>query len=396
MNRRLLGVLSLGHLAVDVVAGALPAILPYLQREFGLSYLMLGAVMMTSNVTSSIVQPVFGAVSDRAPARYLLPVGVLLAVSGFASLGMVGSFPMILVGVAISGIGSAIYHPEASKSAHYVAGRRTATGMSIFSVGGNVGTALGPLLLTALIGWGGLEATRVLFVPAFAAAAVVMVVLPGIARAQQEHRKRTLVPPQSGRRGTLTQLVVIVGLRAFVYGGLLTFAPLYAVNVLHASVAGNGPLLFIVLASGAVATALTGTIADRFGKKPTLLVSFALAPATLTAYLLTTGPLALIALALTGACLIGTFALTVVMGQELLPHRLALASALMIGLTTGIGGLGVAALGRVADLVGLAAAMWCLVAAAAAAFVLALWLPGTAARSARLAADVAGAGALAR
>lgn len=382
MNRRLLGVLSLGHLTVDIVAGGLPALLPYLQREFGLTYLMVGAIMVTSNITSSIVQPIFGAASDRSGARYLLPVGVVCALCGFAALGMLRSFGAILAAVAMAGIGSAAYHPEASRSAYYAAGRRSATGMSVFAVGGNIGTAIGPLLLTMAVAWGGLKATSLFVIPGAIVATIVATTLPVIAGVASAHHRRKPASTASSSQGPLTLLIAVVGLRSAVYGGLLTFVPLYAVNVLHRSPGGNGWLLFLLLGSGALATALTGTIADRYGKKPTVLVSLALAAPLLAIYLLSSGVAALIALALTGASLIGTFALTVVMGQELLPNRLALASGLMIGFTTGLGGLAVVLVGRVADVAGLTMAMWCLVGAACAAFFLALLLPFSGARPA--------------
>jgi len=378
INRRLLGLLSLGHLSVDVTGGALPAILPFLQREFHLSYLLLAAVIMTSNVTSSIVQPAFGIASDRAPARFLLPLGVLFSVAGFAALGIAPTYGLLLLAVAVSGIGSAIYHPEASKAASFVAGSRRATGMSVFSVGGNIGFALGPLVLTAIVALWGFHATWVLVVPGVAMAAALAAVLPALAAAAAAHA--TVHSSGEERRsypGRMTLLVIIVALRSVVYGGMLTFVPLYAVNVLHHAPAGSGVLLFLILGAGAAGTVFAGPIADRIGKKTTMLASLACLPVFLAGYLLAPGGLALIFLILAGAALVGTFTLTLIMGQEYLPNRLALASALMIGFTSGLGGLAVGALGRLADVAGLGATLWTLVVCALAAFVLTIALPAT-------------------
>jgi len=385
-NRRLLGLLSLGHLSVDVTGGALPAILPFLQRELHLSYLLLAAVIMTSNVTSSIVQPIFGVASDRAPARWLLPAGVLFAVAGFAALGVAPNYWLVLVAVGLSGVGSAIYHPEASKSASFVAGARRATGMSMFSVGGNIGFALGPLVLLAIVGTLGLRATWVLVVPGIAMAAALAAILPSIARAHMRHEalRGSTAVTAAARPGRMSLLVAIVALRSVVYGGMLTFVPLYAINVLHRNASNGGLLLFLILGAGAAGTVLAGPIADRIGKKPTMLIGMAFAPPLLGLFLLAPGIAGTIALALAGASLIGTFTVTLLLGQELMPNRLALASALMIGFTSGIGGLAVGALGRLADVAGLTATLWALVAAGALGFALALALPApeTAARGA--------------
>ncbi len=357
---------------MDVTGGAVPAILPLLQAEFHLSYLLVAAIIATSNITSSVVQPVFGLASDKAAARYLLPLGVLLSVAGFAFIGVAPTYGLLLAAIAISGIGSAIYHPEASKSAAYVVGGRRATGMSVFSVGGNIGFALGPITVTAIIAGMGIRGTWIMLIPGIIVAACVAAIMPAIARAHAAYEQRRTQAAGPSRPGAMTLLVAIVAARSVVYGGLLTFVPLYAVNVLHRPPAENGPLLSLLLGAGAVGTLIAAPIADHFGKRATMLVSLALVAPLLAVYLLMPGPVGIAALALSGACLIGTFTLTLLLGQEFLPNRLALASALMIGFTTGLGGLGVAILGQVADVFGLATTLWALVGVAVAGFALTL------------------------
>jgi len=396
VNRQLLGLLSLGHLSVDVTGGALPAVLPFLQREFQLSYLSLAAVIMTSNVTSSIVQPVFGVASDRAPARWLLPSGVLFAVAGFAALGVSPNYWLVLLAVGLSGVGSAIYHPEASKSASFVAGARRATGMSVFSVGGNIGFALGPLVVLAIVGLWGLRATWVVAIPGIAIAAALAAVLPSLARAQARHEAAHAPAgaKRESQKGRMTLLVAVVALRSVVYSGMLTFVPLYAINVLHRGALGSGLLLFLILGAGAAGTVMAGPVADRIGKKPTMLVGLAFTPPLLAVYLLTPGVAGTIALSLAGACLIGTFTVTLLLGQEFMPNRLALASALTIGFTSGLGGLAVGALGRLADVAGLLPTLWTLVGIAITAFLLALALPAPDAAARTAAADLRTSGSL--
>lgn len=377
MNLRVLWVLSLGHLAVDVTAGALPATLPFLQSEFHLSYFWLAALVMTSGITSSIVQPIFGVASDIAKARYFLPAGVLLALAGFAAIGLARNYGALVALVALAGFGSAMFHPEGTKCARAVSGRLRTTGMSYFGVGGNVGVAIGPLIVTALIAWHGLLGMTLLVVPGLAMALVVATVLPAIARAQTANQHAASIATGNSAPGPLAILIASTALRSMVYGGLLTFVPLYAVNVLHEPATNNGILLFLFLGAGATATLIAGPLADRHGAKATLSVSLALAAPSLALYLLSSGVLALAGLVLAGAFTIGTFSTTVVMGHEYLPNRVALASGLLIGFTSGVGGLGVGALGKIADSIGLPSTLWVLVGASVLACLLTLALPST-------------------
>lgn len=376
MNRWVLGILSLGHLTVDIGAGALPALLPFLQRDFHFSYFWLAALVMMSGVTSSIMQPVFGIAADRVRTRFLLPIGVFLALAGYAGIGLVGTYAAVAVLVAIAGIGSAMYHPEAAKSARTVSGNLPATGNAFFAVGGNIGVALGPVIITLLVGWRGLGGTSVLLIPAFLAAAIVATIVPTVTRAHDDHHERTRFHRAHDNAVTvMSVLVAMTSLRAAAYSGVLTFVPLYAVNVLHQPVSRNGLLLSVFLATGAIANLAAGTMADRYGVKRTMTISLGIAPFALVLYFVGAGAWSWIGLAAAGAVLIGTFSTSVVMGMEYMPDRIALASALLIGLSTGIGSLIVAALGHVADTFGLLAVLWSLVALAALAYALSLALP---------------------
>lgn len=374
MKRVPLALLSIGHLTVDITGGALPALLPFLHAEFRLSYLQLALVIATSNVTSSIVQPVFGLASDIRAARWLLPLGVLLAVIGFGLIGVAPAYAWMLAAVACSGVGSAIYHPEASKCAASVVGDRRATGMAMFSAGGNIGFALGPVMLLAILALGGLRGTWLIALPGGIVALALVAVLPAIARAQNAHALHAAVDVRPSQPRAMRLLVAVVTARSVVYSGILTFVPLYAVNVLHRNPHGNGVLLSMILGAGAVGTIVAGQIADRVGKRTTILVSLACVPLMLTLYLLVPGPLGLAAIVLAGAFLVGTFTPTLLLGQEFMPNRVALASALMIGFTSGLGGVGVALLGRAADVAGLAFALWALVGIAVVAVTLGLGL----------------------
>lgn len=375
MNKRVLGLLSLGHLTVDCAGGALPALLPLVQSRFHLSYALVGVVVMAYNLTSSIIQPAFGWASDRRAMRWLLPAGVLLAMAGLAAVGVAPTYGLLIGAVCLLGIGNAVYHPEGSKSARYVVGRMQSTGMAVFSVGGNIGFALGPLVVAALLATTGAGGTWILIIPGVVVAFLVAAVLADIKTAASAHAKSGDAGPS--QPWAMALLVIVVSLRATVHAGVYTFVPLYGANVLGRPATENSLLLFAFLAAGALGTIAAGPIADRFGKKPTLLVSFALAPPLLAAFLLVPGVLGVIALCLAGAFLIGTFAITLVMGQEFMPRRLALASSLMIGFTIGVGGVGVALLGRLADVAGVTTTLWALVALAAGSVIVTALVPGS-------------------
>jgi FSR family fosmidomycin resistance protein-like MFS transporter len=361
VKRRALSLLSLGHLTVDVTSGALVAMLPYLQSKFALSYLLLAAVSTTYQITSSIAQPVFGVISDRGAKRFLIPLGVLLAAGGFAVLGIAPTYPYVLAAVAVTGIGSAIFHPEATKSARFVSGSKRATGMSFFTIGGNIGVALGPLVVTAIVVSVGQSGTWIYLIPGIIVTLLMAVVSPAIDSAESAHIAAAPKGYTRSRRGAMVMLVTVVALRSTVYSGILIFVPLYAVHVLHHLASSTGPLLFAILGAGAASTIAGGAIADKLGNKPTMLASLACVPVLLALYVLSPGVVGVVAIALAGACIISTTSITVVMAQDYMPSRLALAASLVIGFTSGLGGLAVAGLGRLADISGLSTVLWALV-----------------------------------
>ena len=164
MNLKIILILSLSHLITDLTGSALPAMMPFLKNTLQLSYTAVGAVIMVSNMTSSIIQPLFGYLSDKMEMKWLLPVSILLTCIGFSFLGLAPSFVVLLILVVVNGLGIAVYHPEGTKIMHYFTGSRMATGMSFFQVGGNLGLALGPLFITYAIAWADLSGTLFYFI----------------------------------------------------------------------------------------------------------------------------------------------------------------------------------------------------------------------------------------
>ena len=151
LNRKALAILSAAHLVTDVNQGALPALLPIFKEALNLSYTMSGVILLSANLTSSVIQPAFGHLSDRRPMGWFLPLTPLIACLGLSLTGFVSSYPLLLISVMITGIGVASFHPEGFKTAYYFTGERKATGMSIFAVGGNLGLAIGPTLALVLV-----------------------------------------------------------------------------------------------------------------------------------------------------------------------------------------------------------------------------------------------------
>jgi len=374
----LLVALSIGHLLTDVNQGAVPALLPYLREAFGLSYAAVGSLLMVSNITSSVVQPLFGFYSDRHHRRWLLPLGIGMAGLGVAVAGWVPP-PLLYLAVAVSGLGVASYHPEASRISRYLGGERRATGMSIYSIGGNLGFALGPVAVTVVLGAGwGMRGTALLILPALAGVLAFVALLPVLAYWEEAMAAR-VARSEGGkvgpRWGAEVLLLAIVMLRSLFQFGLVAYLAFYYVEVLGGTKEAASRLLFVFLASGAAGTLVGGPLADRLGTRTVLVGSLALVsllhPVLLHAGRVLIFPVA----ALMGLAVVSTFSITLVMSQEFLPHRVGMASGLNIGLSIGLGGVGAAVLGAVADRWGIPATLWLLEAFPVLAVILGLLLP---------------------
>jgi MFS transporter, FSR family, fosmidomycin resistance protein len=373
IDRRAMALLSSGHLATDFANGALPALLPFLKERFSLSYTAVGGVVLASQASSSLIQPLFGLWSDRRGAMWLLPSGVALAGTGIALAADAPSYWLVLLLVLASGVGVAAFHPEGSKFAGFVSGHRRASGMAWFSIGGNLGYALGPLAATAVVSAFGLRGGLVLALPCLAVALALLAATPYL-RSFAPESKATRVRAGADDRSAMTLLLGVIALRSVAWFALITFVPLWEVSLGHTKSHGNH-LLALMLFSGGVGTLLLGPLADRFGRKPVLLASVIATGPLVLVFVLVGGIPGAIALALVGACVVGTFGVTMVMGQEYLPSHIGTASGLVIGLSVGLGGVAAVVLGRLADSTSLRAALLVAAAAPIVAIALAAKLP---------------------
>jgi FSR family fosmidomycin resistance protein-like MFS transporter len=369
--------LSSGHLATDLAQGSLPALLPFLTDRFDLSYTMVGALVLAATISSSLIQPAFGVWSDARGALWLLPAGVVVAGIGIGFASIAPSYGLVMAGVLASGVGVAAYHPEASKFASYVSGTRRASGMSLFSVGGNMGFAIGPVLASFfVITLGlGLDGGILIAVPGLVVGGALLLALPHLAsfapddEVAQRHRSAAA----DNWRGTWL-LLAIVGLRSLAHMGLFTFVPLYEISRGNSTAYGTR-LLALFLFAGALGTLIGGPLADRIGRRTVLLGSFVVATPLIATYVLVDGSVGVVALFLAGMAVIGTFSVTLVMNQEYLPSRVGMASGLSIGLAIGLGGVAAVTLGAIADAVDLETAVMITALGPAICIVLTLLLP---------------------
>lgn len=449
MNKKVLALLSLGHAATDINQGALPMILTFLQPVLGLSQLQIGAVMLAFNVSSSVIQPAFGILSDRFTAAYLIPIGCLLAGLGMAFTGYAPNYPLLLAIALVSGLGVAAYHPEGSKFSRFASGARKASGMSLFSVGGNFGFAAGPALATLFIGVAGLPGSlgflvlnglmavvlwsylRVITSPAPETEAAqssvgvgagaepgagsgpgpelqpepepgpqpdtgqpgkLEVLKPGAQRLEaisSGQGSRTVEKAAGRVVAPVILLVLVIIMRTWVHLGMVTFLPQYYVHYLHHSETYAAIISSLFLLAGAFGTLAGGPAADRWGLKTIIVSSMAAMVPILFFFTQAQGFWIPVVVIMAGFTLVSTFSVTVVLGQELLPHNVGLASGLTLGFAIGTGGIGATLLGWIGDHWGLPAIFHTMIIFPAIGLLLALFLPGREEMSQRRAAAAA-------
>lgn len=361
-NLKVLIILSLGHMVTDIYQGALPATLPFLKDKLGLTYTMTGVILMVANFTSSILQPLFGFYSDKKEKPALLTIGLLAAGIGYSLLSLPASYYPALFLVVISGLGVAAYHPEGYKTAHFFTGERSVTGMSVFSVGGNLGLAIGPPMAIYVTRYLGFDALPVVVIPSLLCAALILTQKKTIAIPRLEHtaRQSDAAKPTTGSYVSLFLVVAIVIMRSWTQMGLLSYIPFYYINYLKGDPVFAGNLIFVFLACGAAGTLIGAPFADRWGHRFFIRLTMFLAtinlPLMFVPYI-ANSYLLFVVLGLEGMILVSTFSVTIVMAQRLLPNRLGVASGLMVGFAIGTGGIGVTLLGIVADNFGVPVAL---------------------------------------
>src|SRR6266850_2130666 len=354
--------LSFSHFLNDMMGSLLPALYPMLKVAYGLSFAQIGMITLTSQLISSVLQPAVGMFADRRPQPYSLAIGMGATLVGLLLLAGAASYPMLVFAAALVGVGSAVFHPEASRVARMASGGRHGLAQSVFQVGGNVGSSLGPLLAAFLVVPHGQSSIAWCSLLAFIAM-VVLWKIGGWYRSRHSVTTATSVShAAAGQRRqlstrrigwSLTILAALIFSKYFYLAGLNSYYTFYLIEKFHVTVRTAQIDLFIFLGAVAAGTILGGPIGDRFGRKYVIWGSIlGVLPFTLLlphANLFWTPILSIVI----GLILASAFSAIVVYAQELVPGRVGLISGVFFGFAFGMGGLGAAVLGQLADRIGI-------------------------------------------
>ena len=343
--------LSAAHLVTDLYSPVLPAILPLLIAEHGYSFLLAGLIVTVYNLTSSMMQPLVGWLYDARGLTIRISITVLISAIFISIVGLFNNYYLVLTSVAIAALGHAFFHPSALGTVSRLtrdASRGRIT--SYFVIGGNLGYAVGPICAGVAVGLMGLPGLVILAVPGIVMAVVLYYVLPAPGRLRPPE-----LPSQHDEkpaRRAIVLLVVASGLRAWAIFGSVAFLPtiltMRGIDLVTANLLVSGMLI-----AGVVGQLVGGTLSDRYGRKECTLVGLVAAIPPFVVFLSTGGVISLVAMIIFGFILWSTFAVTVAMAHEMAPGSVGLVSGLMLGLAVGVGGMGVAVTGWIADLTSL-------------------------------------------
>jgi FSR family fosmidomycin resistance protein-like MFS transporter len=352
--------ISFCHVLNDMMQSLLPALYPMLKSSYELSYAQIGLLTFTFQITASLLQPVIGSYTDRRPRPYSLAAGMGFTLAGLTLLAFARNFPLLLLAAALIGSGSSVFHPESSRVARMASGGRHGLAQSVFQVGGNVGSATGPLLAAFIVLPHGQSSVAWFSLAALLGIAVLYNVghwykTHGLARLKPRAAAAAArpAPPRQTVVLTIGVLLALIFSKYFYMASLSSYYTLYLIHRFHVSVQSAQLLLFLFLASVAVGTIIGGPLGDRFGRKYIIWISIlGVLPFTLVlphASLLWTAILTIPI----GLILASAFPAIVVYAQELLPGRTGTVAGLFFGFAFGMGGIGAAALGALADLAGI-------------------------------------------
>ncbi len=375
--------LVLGHLVTDLQGGALPIVLPHLKEIFALSYSQLAAIVLTQNITSSVIQPLFGYLTDKKSLPQLLPYCAALAGAGFAAVGWVSSYEFLLLAVIFIGIASATYHPQASKTVNFLSTKAAkAKNMGLFSLGGNAGMAFGSLGMAFLISLpGGLHNTIYFLLPGLVVFGLMLKCMPAYIQVNQAYNNRRQAAEVKHTDNNIPYLgllflLLFIFLRSTIHTGLSTYLPLFFMKFRSCDSSFASMLVSGFLLGGVAGTYIGAVLSDRLGARKIILGSIVCSIPAIWLINLAVSPVtALAAVIMAGFAIIGSFATTIILAQSLLPNNVGMAAGLTIGFSVGMGGFGVTLLGILADNWGLPLVMQLITWLPVAAAIIAVWIP---------------------
>lgn len=355
---RVLGAISFCHFLNDTMQSLLLAVYPLFKAQFHLSFGQIGLVTLTYQFTASLLQPLIGHVTDRRPQPYSLAVGMGCTLMGLLMLSVADSFAMLLVAAAMVGTGSSIFHPESSRVARMASGGRHGLAQSIFQVGGNAGSATGPLLAAWIVLPYGQRSIAAF--SSLALAAMLLLAAVGAWYRRQQRKPKAAAPRRETalpKRQVVAALAVLVALifsKYFYLAGINNYLMFYLMHEYGVSEATAQYHLFYFLFAVAAGTLLGGPIGDRIGRRRVIWASIlGIAPFALALPYASLG-MSVVLLAIIGFLLASAFPAMVVYAQELLPGKVGTVSGLFFGLAFGLAGIGAAVLGQLADSHGIA------------------------------------------
>ncbi len=351
----LLGALSLCHLLTDLTQSSLPALYPLFKKSFHLDFFQIGCITLTLKAVGSLFQPLVGFYTDRNPKPYALTIGMCFTLTGLVLLATVESYHYLLIAAACIGSGAAVFHPEASRIAHMASGGRNGLAQSLFQVGGNTGTSLGPLLMAIFIVPHG--RIQILWFGFFIFGGIIILKKIGTWFSQNTHRLPSKSAAQerynyiSSRRCSVAMLTLIILIfsKYFYLESMSSYYTFFLIKKFHLSIASSQYFLFLFLFSVAVGTIIGGPLGDRIGRKKVIWTSIlGAAPfAMLLPYTSLFG-VAILSVII-GVIIASAFSAILIYSQELIPGNVGMVSGLFFGLAFGMGGLGSVSLGALAD-----------------------------------------------
>lgn len=349
--------ISLAHLLNDWYMNYLQTLLPFMVAA-GFSISKSAFLVSAFTLTSSILQPVFGYLVDKKNQRWMVYAGTIWMGTLLCLVGLIHNYALMFLTVALAGLGTAAFHPQASAMITSISGEKKGLFQSIFVTAGNIGWAFTPLIIVPFVQHFGLKTTPIFIIPAMLVGILLWATSPKMAVKKMSADDSTLVILKQNWK-ILSKIVITVALRSLSYFGLIAFLPLYLKGK-NISILASSHLLFVMLFSGAIGGLIGGSLSDKIGRKAVIVWSLIIATPLLYLFLTTTGVLSYILLALAGAALLASFSVTVVTAQEILSKNQAMASGLMLGFGIGIGGLGVSIIGLLAQNVSLGSAIYLL------------------------------------